>query len=361
MSHTPTTVRRCLQLPSLLALAVGAGCVFQTLEEASETIGASEAGHGETTGLDAASAEGLATTATAEPTCGSTSDADRDRGAEDDEGTAANPPSMGACCRPNGTPGCEDLPDAESCVCALDSHCCNIAWDSFCVELGVLSGCMDCGEQSVPVGPGDCCGPTLRPGCTDPEVEACVCDFDSFCCEVRWDEVCADQVVTFGCGCGFGPFTGDGGSGSDDGSVSSDDGDSGGEDLPGACCEATAAMGCLDLEIEACVCASDPYCCDFAWDNHCVAAIAEYECGGCTYALGEGDCCEASDDLGCNDQAVQDCVCASDPQCCTERWDDVCAAAVEAFGCGTCRPIDMTGTSTDPNDTAAGTSSGTGT
>ena len=46
----------------------------------------------------------------------------------------------------------------------------------------------------------DCCVPSSTPGCDDPEIEACVCALDPFCCAVAWDELCVEEVETFGCG-----------------------------------------------------------------------------------------------------------------------------------------------------------------
>lgn len=55
----------------------------------------------------------------------------------------------------------------------------------------------------------DCCVPHSFPGCEDPTVQACMCELDLFCCEVQWDEACATNVNSFGCGfCeGGGSFT----------------------------------------------------------------------------------------------------------------------------------------------------------
>ena len=52
-------------------------------------------------------------------------------------------------------------------------------------------------------------------------------------------------------------------------------------DPPGhSCCEIGSA-GCDDAAIEACVCEIDPYCCETAWDALCIAAITEGGCGTC--------------------------------------------------------------------------------
>lgn len=38
------------------------------------------------------------------------------------------------------------------------------------------------------------------------------------------------------------------------------------------CCEARMVPGCDQADVQACVCASDTYCCNTAWDATCVAA-----------------------------------------------------------------------------------------
>jgi hypothetical protein len=47
---------------------------------------------------------------------------------------------------------------------------------------------------------GDCCAPTGAPGCSDPSVESCVCASDSYCCDTEWDDICAGEVDSLGCG-----------------------------------------------------------------------------------------------------------------------------------------------------------------
>ena len=53
------------------------------------------------------------------------------------------------------------------------------------------------------------------------------------------------------------------------------------------CCTTGHGAGCSDPDIEACVCAADPYCCDGEWDGDCVAAVDAFGCGTCVVA---GDC-----------------------------------------------------------------------
>ena len=57
---------------------------------------------------------------------------------------------------------------------------------------------------TVEVAPSDCCIANNTPGCSDPDCQAVVCELDSFCCETSWDQICANEAITFPleCGCG---------------------------------------------------------------------------------------------------------------------------------------------------------------
>lgn len=50
-----------------------------------------------------------------------------------------------------------------------------------------------------------------------------------------------------------------------------------------------------------------------------------------------GPCCEPSGTPACEDPAIADCVCAADPFCCEQFWDESCVAQVDTEGCGTCQ------------------------
>jgi len=100
----------------------------------------------------------------------------------------------------------------------------------------------------------DCCEASSSPGCNQNEIQNCTCAQDSTCCSAAWDDVCVAQAVT---GCAL--------------------------ECPGAaatsdCCSATAEPGCLEPELEQCVCAIDPYCCISSFDDNCVA-LANTQCG----------------------------------------------------------------------------------
>lgn len=121
-------------------------------------------------------------------------------------------------------------------------------------------------ESSGSSGPGGgvapCCEAAMQPGCEDPEIEACVCAADDFCCSDQWDEACVDVAVFGDCGavCEDMPIA----------------------PPPGECCvENEDAGGCLDAGVQDCVCATDPYCCAYAWDNVCVDYVEQLGCGMC--------------------------------------------------------------------------------
>ncbi len=207
----------------------------------------------------------------------------------------------GACCEAHGGLGCADQ-GVEACVCEIAPGCCEGAWDEVCVGLVEF---LECGLCAPPAAA--CCEPHDSPGCDQPDIEACVCEGAPECCEGPWTAGCSDAVELFGCGsCG------------------------GGE---GPCCEAHAGPGCDDPEVSSCVCADDPACCDSEWDVQCVDEVELFGCGLC----GGGDsCCEVHDTPGCVDADVEACVCAEDPFCCADGWDDLCVEEVTSLGCGVC-------------------------
>ncbi len=92
-----------------------------------------------------------------------------------------------------------------------------------------------------------------------------------------------------------------------------------------SCCETSDLPGCDDSGVLACVCATDSFCCEVAFDAICVSLALQ--CGGsCSNQGAESDCCSASGAPGCTDQSVHDCVCATDFACCSSGFDDVCVA-----------------------------------
>lgn len=157
---------------------------------------------------------------------------------------------------------------------------------------------------------GPCCMASFGMGCADGEVSACVCEFDAYCCNTAWDEICVQEVEYFECGVCNAPFGGFGGFGgtvavaSSMGSlttsgVSSSVGGAAGSTVaasvggmggtggaPGSCCESSEDPGCEDPSVEACVCEYDSYCCDYSWDFICVDEVEGLNCGVCSDPFG---------------------------------------------------------------------------
>ncbi|HWN69520.1 MAG TPA: hypothetical protein VNM90_17885, partial [Haliangium sp.] len=223
-------------------------------------------------------------------------------------------------------------PTCDTCVadvCNIDSFCCEVEWDQLCVDLAVQTCGLDCG------GGGDCEHELCDVGTPlDPTCDTCVadvCNIDSFCCEVEWDAICVDLAVqTCGLDCGGGTCE---------------------HDL----CESGVA---LDPTCDPCVaevCAADSFCCETEWDSICVGEAEEIcgidcggpppaECGNGSCEVGEhclscpedcGECPECPHDVcdegtalpfGCNSCTPN--VCKVDSFCCEVAWDSICVDLV---------------------------------
>ncbi|MEM9461401.1 MAG: hypothetical protein AAGF11_44970 [Myxococcota bacterium] len=241
----------------------------------------------------------------------------------------------GECCIANGTPGCND-PTVETCVCRDVSECCDVEWTSECAELADRGGCAVCApgvpdtgtdpdESGIPPVDQDCCVGGPEPGCNDLAIQACVCDKVDYCCMNAWDEVCISAVEAFSCSDCGGGSTGEPPGGS-----------TGGEPPPpppmGECCQPQMGPGCNDPVVQNCVCAQDPFCCDDIWDDVCVDQVDEFMCGSCM--PGGPSCCQAHAGSGCVDPDIQSCVCLIDDFCCNVLWDETCT--ILASICGGC-------------------------
>ena len=113
-------------------------------------------------------------------------------------GVGPVPPGCGAentsaCNVVHALPFC-DVPECCESVCAVDPHCCDITWDAPCVgtaELVCNDGQAGCGR----VGAGPCDEPHPTRFCDDAACCAQVCRVRPLCCEVSWDQDCADLAV----------------------------------------------------------------------------------------------------------------------------------------------------------------------
>jgi hypothetical protein len=88
------------------------------------------------------------------------------------------------------------------------------------------------------------------------------------------------------------------------------------------------------------ICTADSFCCSTSWDSLCVGEVRTV-CGSLTCAEAEGTCvhplCTAGSSLvNLCDSTKANCVssiCAADPFCCTDGWDDICVGEVASI-CG---------------------------
>jgi len=139
----------------------------------------------------------------------------------------------------------------------------------------------------------------------------------------------------------------DDGTGTDEG-TSTDTGTTGGVDL-GNCCAPEGIAGCEVPDVEACVCAVDPFCCEEEWDNACAVAVNENDCGECVFAPQPFDCsCIGECDGKPAPQSSQ--VCGADPDSaaaaglaeCQAQLDAICeVASCESCECFTAEIPDI--------------------
>jgi hypothetical protein len=106
----------------------------------------------------------------------------------------------------------------------------------------------------------------------------------------------------------------------------------------GSCYEPHNSGGCIDEFCCQAICASDPFCCDVAWDELCAgfANLSPPGCGGLHPNCGNpngGDCFETVNPIqpGCIDETCCDMICAFDPFCCTYGWDSLCVQEASAM------------------------------
>ena len=224
----------------------------------------------------------------------------------------------GECTTTHLTPACADRVCCET-VCDVDVFCCSEAWDTLCVEMA-QSMCGTAPSTCGSAGTRPCFVPSFVPGCNDSSSGACcevVCEIlDPFCCSVQWDAICVQQAFS-AAAAGLGscslPPTGSG---------------------FGNCLAAHGGRGCANRDCSASVCSVDRACCLVAWDEGC-AAIAEVVCIAANTCPGAGDCLSVGNGPGCADGACCNGVCAQDPSCCNDRWDQACVTLART----TCLPF----------------------
>jgi hypothetical protein len=83
--------------------------------------------------------------------------------------------------------------------------------------------------------------------------------------------------------------------------------------------------GCSDADCCAAVCALDLVCCDVAWDLECVDQAIDVCIPPTCPVESEATCFESHIGPGCNDAVCCGRVCDADPACCDVTWDGFCA------------------------------------
>ena len=145
--------------------ADGSTTLFTTGNDTNATTGAD--GPNVTTGNDSAGGDGPGVTA----------------------GTTTGAPPPESCCSSDGS--CENPLVAECACTAAPERCCDGSWDAYCVVVAMAEACVDCGPPPVQ----DCCQGAPLPGCANLDVMLCVCSDNPSCCDIAWEQSCADAAV----------------------------------------------------------------------------------------------------------------------------------------------------------------------
>lgn len=263
-------------------------------------------------------------------------------------------PTLGDCCEANETTHCEDEECCET-VCAVDPFCCEVAWDGICADFAhdlcpelCPTGPTVCGHPKS----GDCCFFDGPPGCYDKQCCEAVCAQDPFCCEVAWDRGCVMIVIESpqcpgSCIIELCPHDasgdccmGHGGLGCEDDacceSVCS---------MDPFCCEVEWDDICADHAHQECDICGDPEGCSLGfWKNHTEhwVGYSPDEIFDEVFIVTAGidtNCCEPHGGTGCDDPACEEQICAQDPFCCDVQWDAICANDASAM-CEVCMIVD---------------------
>jgi len=112
----------------------------------------------------------------------------------DGSNSAVCGPGNGDCRASHGTRGCDDA-DCCNTVCENDPTCCDVVWDDICAQqaAGLCDGSFAaCGAQ----GAGACNQGGDAPGCDNATCCNAVCTEDPYCCVAVWDSTCATAAAT---------------------------------------------------------------------------------------------------------------------------------------------------------------------
>jgi hypothetical protein len=213
-------------------------------------------------------------------------------------------------------------------VCAEDPYCCEQGWDSQCIgEADTICGTGCCGNgqcegQTCDTCPEDCgecvCGDGKCEGetcetCADdcgvcPSCKHSVCETG----DALDTQLCRADCVTDVCQqdptcCGAGEESG-----------------------WSVACQKLALQLCQQDPCVAAVCKDLPACCSSGFNATCVAqaqTLCNTPCD-CSHGI-----CEAGDALKAGCEPCAAAVCATDPYCCDTAWDGICVAEVASV-CG---------------------------
>jgi hypothetical protein len=202
--------------------------------------------------------------------------------------------SGGSCLEIRTTGGCSNTTCCGT-VCLVDPGCCSIAWDAGCVLLADQLCAGLCGASAS----GSCFAPNPSPACSIAPCCETVCAADPFCCATQWDFSCA-SLAGFLCSAGQPGTCGD--------------------PAAGSCSQPHATGACSDLACCTAVCGLDPSCCEFAWDQLCVALAATVCVDACPFS--------------CPPDGQQE------TEACDERTNDPCTTppgSAGAIACGETR------------------------
>jgi hypothetical protein len=202
--------------------------------------------------------------------------------------------SFRSCFTSQTGPSCSDA-DCCNAVCSIDPGCCNVVWDQSCADQAAVT-CQTCGSTTA-----SCYVEHSTPSCSDSNCCERVCAIDPSCCNSSWDADCVDLATANCLACGA-------------------------EGI-GACDTVHTLPYCEDSSCCTTVCNLNPYCCTTSWDQSCVDTQA-VSCQGCG-SLNTGPCCIAHATPYCSNSQCCGAVCALDPFCCESAWDLSCTQVAQ--------------------------------
>ena len=227
--------------------------------------------------------------------------------------TGCGAPGARSCFTESFLQGCDDEVCCDTICALMDPFCCQVQWDAICAGEAITFAKFSLGctlPANAASGRGDCLKAHVQRGCSDVQCSAAVCSIEPNCCNLVWDQACA-EIAPFLC-------------------VS-----------PGGCpgTESSftvhASPGSLDPSCCNAVCFVRPECCTESWTSACVVlATARCRPASIWNVPCVGSCIEPQDHPGCEDVACGSAVCFVDALCCTELWDQQCASLARGLCCG---------------------------